>query len=158
ELKKKTTDAYNAYLVALEQQVDREQAGPEFFWGNITPQEDKLRAGEVLIQKTSAESVSKKVPDGLVHHWTGFIFIPNVEISRLFTFLQDYDHHQDFYKPEVSRSKLLQHDGDHFVASMRFVKKKVITVVLDTEHDVRYRRLDPQRAYSRSHTTRINEV
>jgi hypothetical protein len=158
ELKQKTTDAYHSYLAALEQQIDREQAGQEFFWGSVAPQEEKLRAGEVLIQKASVVNHSAKVPDGLVHHWTGFIFIPNVGISRLFTFLQDYDHHQDFYKPEVSRSKLLRHDGDHFVAYMRFVKKKVITVVLDTEHDVRYTRLDPQRAYSRSHTTQINEV
>src|SRR5262249_15059875 len=153
ELKKKTTDAYDAYLVALEQQIDREQASPDFFWGSIASQEDKLRAGEVFIQKAKVENQSGKVPDGLVHHWSGFIFIPDAGISRLFTFLQDYDHHQDFYKPEVSRSKLLQREGDHFVAYMRFVKKKVITVVLDTEHDVHYTRVDAQRAYSRSHTT-----
>jgi hypothetical protein len=158
ELKKKTTDAYDAYLVALEQQIDREQASPQFFWGSVAPQEDRLRAGEIFIQKATLENHSSKVPDGLVHHWSGFVFIPKVGISRLFTFLQDYDHHQDFYKPEVSRSKLLRRDGDHFVAYMRFVKKKVITVVLDTEHDVRYTRVDAQRAYSRSHTTRINEV
>lgn len=158
ELEKKTADAYDSYLVALERQIDREQASPAFFWGSIPPQEEKLRAGEVLIQKAAVENNSSKVPDGLVHHWTGFIFIPNVGISRLFSFLQDYDHHSQYYKPEVASSKLLQRDGDHFVAYMRFVKKKVITVVLDTEHDVRYARLDAQRAYSRSHTTSVKEV
>src|SRR5262245_59304924 len=108
ELKKKTTDAYDAYLVALEQQIDREQASPDFFWGSVASQEDKLRAGDVFIQKAKVENQSGKVPGGLVHHWSGFIFIPDAGISRLFTFLQDYDHHQNFYKPEVSRSKLLQ--------------------------------------------------
>ena len=158
ELKQKTTDAYDAYLVALEQQLDREQAGDTFFWGNLPPQEDKLRSGEVLVLKASVQNHSSKVPDGLVHHWTGFIFIPNVGISRVFSFLENYDHHAEYYKPEVTRSKLLQRDGDHFVAYMRFVKKKVITVVLDTEHDVHYTRVDAQHAYSRSHTTRVNEV
>jgi hypothetical protein len=158
ELEKKTSEAYDAYLTALEQQIDREQAGQNFLWGNITPQEEKLRAGEVLIEKAKADKHSGKVPDGLVHHWTGFIFIPKVDISRVFSFLQDYDHHADYYKPEVARSKLLRRDGGHFVAYMRFVKKKVITVVLDTEHDVEYKRVDAQRAYSRSHTTRVNEV
>ena len=158
ELKKKTSDAYDAYLAAVEQQIDREQASPQFLWGSVAPQEEKLRAGEVLIQKAGVENQTGKVPDGLVHHWSGFIFVPNVGISRLFAFLQDYDHHHDYYKPEVARSQLLRRDGDHFVAYMRFVKKKVITVVLDTEHDVYYTRLDSNRAYSRSHTTRVNEV
>ncbi|MCI0352695.1 MAG: hypothetical protein L0Z53_25015 [Acidobacteriales bacterium] len=158
ELKTKTTEAYDAYLVAAEQQIDREQASAQFFWGSVTPQEEKLRAGEIIIQKGTVENNSGKVPDGLVHHWSGFIFIPKVGISRLFSFLQDYDHHSQYYKPEVSRSKLLRREGDHFVAYLRFVKKKVITVVLDTEHDVNYTRLDAQRAYSRSHTTRVNEV
>lgn len=158
ELQKKTSDAYDAYLAALEQQIDREQAGPAFFWGSVVPQEEKLRAGEVFIQKAKVENQSGKVSDGLIHHWTGFIFIPKVDISRVFSFLQDYDHHAEYYKPEVARSRLLRRDGGHFVAYMRFVKKKVITVVLDTEHDVEYKRIDAQRAYSRSHTTRVNEV
>jgi hypothetical protein len=41
---------------------------------------------------------------------------------------------------------------------MRLRKKKVITVVLDTEHEVHYFQLDPLRWYSRSYTTRIAEV
>jgi hypothetical protein len=158
ELKKKTVDAYDAYLAAAEQQIDREQASPEFFWGQLPQQEEKLRAGELLIQKASVKGHSLEVPDGLVHYWSGFVFIPSVTLPRLLTFLQDYDHHQDYYKPEVARSRLLRRDGDHFVAYLQFVKKKVITVVLNTEHDVRYVQLDAKRAYSRSHTTRINEV
>lgn len=156
ELKKPTADAYNSYVAAAEQQVDIELRGPNFFWGAIPPQEEKLRAGEVFIQKAALKSSA--VPDGLVHHWSGFVFIPKAGLSQLLTFLQDYDHHQDYYQPEVARSKLLRRDGDHFVAHLRFVKKKVITVVLNTEHDVRYFRMDPRRAHSRSHTTRINEV
>src|SRR5262245_35043409 len=68
-LEKKTADAYDAYLVAVEQQIDREQVGDAFFWGNVAPQEEKLRSGDVLIQKAKVENQSGKVPDGLVHHW-----------------------------------------------------------------------------------------
>jgi hypothetical protein len=41
---------------------------------------------------------------------------------------------------------------------MRLLKKKIITVVLDTDHDVHYRSLDPSRSLCRSYTTRIAEV
>lgn len=159
ELKQKTSDAYASYVSAAEQQIDTELKSADFFWGNVPPQEEKLRSGDVLILKASLPSdKTAKIPDGLAHYWSGFVFVPKVSLDRLLTFLEDYDHHQDYYKPEVARSKLLRRDGDHFVAYLRFVKKKVITVVLDTEHDVRYVRLDQNRAHSRSHTTRINEV
>jgi hypothetical protein len=158
ELKKPTVEAYQSYVAAAEKQVDTELAGPDFFWGKIAPQEEKLRAGELVIQKRALDGHKAEVPDGLVHHWSGFIFIPNANLSQLLTFLQNYDRHQDYYKPEVARSKLLRRDGNHFVAYLRFVKKKVITVVLNTEHDARYFRVDAKRAHSRSHTTKINEV
>ena len=41
---------------------------------------------------------------------------------------------------------------------MRLVKKKVITAILNTNHDVIYFRLDATRAHSRSRTTRVTEV
>jgi hypothetical protein len=41
---------------------------------------------------------------------------------------------------------------------MRLLKKKILTVVLDTDHDVRYRSIDAQRWLCRSYTTRIAEV
>ena len=159
ELKQKTRAAYDSYLAQAERKIDTEQKGPNFFWGDVAPQDDRLKRGELVIQKgTLVSTNAAKLPDGLVHHWSGFVFIPNVTLNRLLAFLEDYDHHQDYYKPDVARSKLLQHDDDHFVALLRFAKKKVITVVLDTVHDAHYYRVDGERAYSRSHTTRVTEV
>jgi len=159
ELKQKTRTAYDKYLSLAEKKIDAEQSGANFFWGDIAQQDDKLKRGEVVIEKGALASTdAAQIPDGLVHHWSGFVFIPNVTLDKLLAFLEDYDHHQDYYKPDVARSKLLQHDDDHFVALLRFVKKKVITVVLDTVHDAHYYRVDATKAYSRSHTTRVNEV
>ena len=53
--------------------------------------------------------------------------------------MQDYDHHQDIYKPEVLVSKLMRHRGNDFEIYLRLLKKKILTVVLDTDHDVQYR-------------------
>jgi hypothetical protein len=41
---------------------------------------------------------------------------------------------------------------------LRLLKRKVMTVVLDTDHDVHYESLDRKRWTCRSHTTRIAEV
>ena len=159
DLKQRTRDAYDRYLALAEKNIDAEQNGPNFFWGDITPRDEELKQGGIIIEKAAlAYSKDAKVPDGLVHHWSGFVFVPNTNLDSVLSFLEDYDHHQEYYKPDVARSKLLHRDDDHFVAYLRFAKKKIITVVLDTEHDAHYYKLDAKRAYSRSHTTSVKEV
>jgi len=39
---------------------------------------DKLMNGELLVEKreTEAPGLCADVPDGMVHHWIGIIFIP----------------------------------------------------------------------------------
>jgi hypothetical protein len=72
--------------------------------------------------------------------------------------VQDYGRDKVSFKPEVLNSKILSHNGDDFKVYMRLLKKKVLTVVLNTEHDVHYTRIGDTRCYSRSRTTRVDEV
>jgi hypothetical protein len=62
------------------------------------------------------------------------------------------------YKPEVIDSRVISHNGNDFHIYLRLLKKKVITVVLSSEHDVKYTPLDKTRWRSVSRTTRIAEV
>jgi len=55
-------------------------------------------------------------------------------------------------------SKLLSHEGNEFKIYLRLLKAKIITVVLDTYHDVHYSSLDRARWLCRSYTTHILEV
>ena len=55
-------------------------------------------------------------------------------------------------------SALVSQQGDDFRIFLRLLKKKIITVVLDTDHDVHYLSLDRKRWFCRSYTTRIAEV
>jgi hypothetical protein len=55
-------------------------------------------------------------------------------------------------------SKILAHDGNSFKVYMRLLKKQVVTVVLNTTHDVRYVPVDATRWYSKSYSSRIAEV
>jgi hypothetical protein len=58
----------------------------------------------------------------------------------------------------VVRSKLVAKNGNDYKVELRFRKKKVVTVTLNTEHDVQYTELDPAHWYSRSISTRVAEV
>ena len=74
----------------------------------------------------------------MIHHWVGAVFIPGAKLDDVLAVLQDYDQHAEYYAPDVERSKIESRDGDHFRVFLRFRRHKVITVVLDTEHDVHY--------------------
>jgi len=119
-----------------------------------------LRNAQVKIDKLETRDSGQAIqcPGCLIHHWVGVIFIPNAKVDDVLAILQDYDHHSTYFAPDVERSKTLSRDGDHFRVFLRFRRHKVITVILNSEHDVQYFRDAPDRAHSRSSATRIAEV
>ena len=119
-----------------------------------------MRDGKVVIERLETLDGGKQieVPDGLIHHWIGTVFIPGATLAQTLAFEQDYDHQQQYFRPDVVRSKILKHDGNDFVIELRFYKKKVITTVLDTTHEVHYQPVDATHEWSRSRTTRVQEV
>jgi hypothetical protein len=120
----------------------------------------RLKAGEVITERlqTRDQGRSIPVPGGLIHHWVGTTFIPSATLAQVLAFLQDYDNQYKFYGPEVQRSRLIKREGDRFKIFLRLRKTKVVTVMLNTEYDVRYTHLDAERATSNSRSTRIAEV
>ncbi len=85
-------------------------------------------------------------------------FVPNVGVEQVLALVQNYDNHKYIYQPEVMDSKLLEQDGNHFKIFLRLLKKKIVTVVLDTDHYVHYSAVEAKRWFCRSYTTRIAEV
>jgi hypothetical protein len=120
----------------------------------------QLRQGQVLVEHLQTLDSGKEieVPDGIIHHWLGVVFIPGTTLKETLALAQDYDHHSGIYKPEVVQSKLLAHNGNDFKIYLRLLKKKVITVVMNTEHEVHYFPVSATREHSRSYTTRIAQV
>jgi hypothetical protein len=99
-----------------------------------------------------------EAPGGLIHHWRGTAWVPNATVAQAVALLQDYDQHATIYRPNVARSKTISRDGDMFRVYLRFFMKKVITVVVNSEHDARFSRIGTDRAQSRIYSTRIAEV
>jgi hypothetical protein len=117
----------------------------------------RARQGEVVVEPFFKKPESS-VPNGLIHDWIGTVFIPGATLQRTLLLVEDYNHHKDVYKPEVLDSRVLSHEGNDFRIYLRLLKKKVITVVLNTEHEVKYTKVDVTRWRSVSRTTKIAEV
>ena len=121
---------------------------------------DALLRGELVIDRLTTRDAGQRidVPDGLIHHWVGVVFVPGATVDQALALLQDYDRHAEIYRPAVTRSKLRARDGDIFRVYLRFSMKKVITVVMNTENEARFTRLGSDRAQSRIYSTRIAQV
>ena len=168
DLTPKTLEAFERYVQATEARINKELARPGEFLdveGLPEPQRSQalamLKRGNVYMERLRTLDASGHridAPDGIIHHWMGAVFIPGVTLPQTLALVEDYDHHQDIYKPEVVRSKLLSHNGNDFKIFYRLRKKKVITVTLNTQHDVHYFPVDATHCYSRSYSTRIAEV
>jgi hypothetical protein len=157
ELKPATVRAFDEYIRSTEARIDRQVRWP-FLWARESPGRlERLRAGEILSEPWEGKA-ERSVPDGLIHDWVGAVFIPGATLEKTLALVQNYDNHKNVYKPEVIESKLISRKGDEFRIFLRLLKKKVITVVLDTEYDVRYFPLSATRCYSSSHSTKIAEV
>jgi hypothetical protein len=85
-------------------------------------------------------------------------FISGVTLSDVLKLSQNYDNYQNIYRPDIERSKLVARNGDDFKVHLRYHKKTLVTVVLNTESDVRYFQLSDRRAHTRSRSTRIAQV
>jgi hypothetical protein len=163
ELQPRTVAAFDRYARLTEARMSSDGA---FLWVDGLPESaraaslDALRRGELVIDRLTTRDAGRRidVPDGLIHHWVGVVFVPGATVDQALALLQDYDRHAEIYRPAVARSKLLAREGDIFRVYLRFSMKKVITVVMNTENEARFTRLGPNRAQSRIYSTRIAEV
>lgn len=167
ELKPATRAAFDRYVKLVESRLEADLKNNRAFLrvdaaasAQRSDTLGKLRSGEVVTERLQESDQGRevKIVDGMLHHWIATVFVPQGNLTQALQLLQDYDHHKELYKSEVVDSKLLGRDGNRFKAFLRFYKKKIIGVTLNTEHAAEYVTITPARAYSHSHTTKISEV
>jgi hypothetical protein len=166
-LKAETQVAFDRHVKLTEARNQGElQRGTNLLWIDDLPSDQRaeayaaLKRGEVKMQKLEILEGGKPIrcPGGLIRHWTGVVFVPREKLDDVLRMLEDYDHHSIYFAPDVERSKIESRNGDHFRVFFRFRRHKVITVVLNTEHEIQYFRDAPGRAHSRSSAVRVAEV
>lgn len=167
ELRANTLAAFDRYVKLTEARNEEElERGTNLLWIDEWPRTEReeayaaLERGEVKMRKIQTLDGGKPIPcpGGIIHHWEGLVLIPGARLDDVLAMLEDYDKHSVYYAPDVERSKIASRNGDHFQVFLRFRRHKVITVVLNTEHDIAYFRDGPERAHSRSSAVRIAEV
>jgi len=166
ELKEATLQSFHAYIAQAEQRNQQSLKSGVFLWIDELSGDARvdalarLRLGGVLVRQLHGKNsgTALQISGGLIHDWQGMVFVPGARLDEVLALLQDYDHHDSYYSPDVERSKIETHDGDHYRVFMRFRRHKVVTVVLNTEQDIIYFRDSQPRAHSRSTATRIREV
>jgi hypothetical protein len=167
DLEPATNQAYDHYVALTQQQVSQELAQPGMYlWIDQLPSAPReadvaaLKGGGLVIERLETEENGKPItaPSGLIHHWVGTVFIPGATLDQTLAFMQDYDHKVDYFKPDIVISKTLSHSGGDYTVHLRFYTKKVLTTVIDTDQEIHYERVDRTHAWSRSRTTRVQEV
>jgi hypothetical protein len=158
ELKPETIDAFNRYVKAAEARIEQRGHSRAFLWAEDSRERIEAVRGGRIIAESLAGQGDLEISGGLVHDWIGAAFIPGATLQRTLATVQDYGRDKVTHRPEVMDSRLLGRDGNNFHIYLRLMKKKVITVILNTEHDVRYAPVEGNRCQSRSYSTRIAEV
>jgi len=159
ELRPETLRAFDAYVQRVETATAAwERAGAPFLWLDASPaRAARGRRGEVVVESLTPDG-PLEIEGGLVHDWMASVWIAGGTLDEVLALIADVDRHATVYAPEVVRARILQRDGDTLRTSLRLLKHKVITVVLDTEHVSRIERLSAKRARNWSRSVRISEV
>jgi hypothetical protein len=167
ELKPATVDAFERYRRIAEATIEQDASSSDrflhVFHGDAAARAKAdvlLRRGEVAVDRLRATDNGHRieVPDGLIHHWIGSIFVPNVSLRTAVAVLQDFDQHADLFRPNIQRSKILEHDTDRFRITLRFYMKKIVAVTVDTESLVEFTPRGPDRETSAIRSVRVNEI
>src|SRR6266853_2316353 len=161
-----TKEAYERYVALTDaRNVAEVREGGPFLWVDTLPQVRReetysaMKRGEVVIERLESRDHGDPIPcpGGLIHHWVGALWIPGATLSQTLALVQDYNLHVQVYSPLELRSQILEHQGNDFKVLIRYRRKKVITVVLDTDFQLNYHTLDATHAWSHGRTQSVRE-
>jgi hypothetical protein len=159
DLKPETVQKWEEYIKAVSaRNHGRLVSGSSFLSIDETPDGNaRLRGGEIVVAPAGPH-VPMKIPSGLIHDWVGDAFVPNATLPDVLRVVRDYRRYQDIYHPSVLDSKPTATGEWEDRFSLLLMNKSLIKTALDSDYRSSYTRLDDQRWYSTTETTRIQEV
>jgi hypothetical protein len=158
KLRSEAVQGFEGYVKKVEDSLEKRWNGTQSFLWVYENRQRRARAlkGEIVAESLSGDK-GIDIPGGIVHDWVGAIYMPGVRAETVLKVLRDFNRHKRIY-PEVIDSRLIRHEGETWSSYLRLRKKKILTVVLNSEHEARYYHLDLNRWYCRSYSVRIAEV
>lgn len=164
-LQQQTVQAWNTYVASTEARINSELTSPRgFLVTDFSPDRESVRdaigKGAIPIDRLTSRDGEGRViavPDGLIAHWRGAVFLPGLSLDALLQRLQ-YPNENGPHQQDVVALRVLNRKPDQLQLAIRITRSKVVTVTYDTEHRVDYRRYGKTRASSRSVSTKIAEI
>ena len=160
ELKPETMQAWNQYVRSADSHMrERLDPGHQFLWTDESPDRSaRLRRGEILIAPMTGPG-TRRVPDGLIHHWVGALFIPDATLESVLSVAHDYDHYKEMFRPKVVDSKLLAcEDGQQKYSVLWLNNVLFVNAALQTQYEARDFPVDQRRWYNIAHVTSAQEI
>jgi len=148
ELSPKTLKEFQAYMETADRAM---QARPQ------SPSRLAVKPGGAPVIEGWEGKGVRDVTDGMVHDWVGAIFVEKARLEDAVAVLRNVDKYKDYYT-QVTASRTLKRENGKAAVYMRLLKKKIITVVLDTYYDVEYRAAGKGKSQILSKSTSISEV
>jgi hypothetical protein len=158
-----TVAAWTAYVSATESRIGRELASPRGFLAmdfvrDAAADRRAALSGTVVVQKTETIDVHDRkmvVPSALVHHWRGDVLIPGATVAEIVSELLTGPPPK---QEDVLQSSILERGPDRLKVYLKLQRKRLVTVVYNTEHVVTFSRYSGTRATSTSIATKIAEL
>jgi hypothetical protein len=155
------------YVKATEQRIAAElRAGKGFLALDFQPgaevasERRALLAGEIPIKKMISYDPSGEkmvLSGGIAHHWRGSVFIPGAKLEEIISRVLNPTA-ADMQQEDVLQWRVLERGHDSLKIFLKLQRSKFVTVVYNTEHEVRVQRYGKDRASSTSVATRIAEL
>lgn len=101
----------------------------------------------------------RKVPQGLIHHWVGVMFIPNASLDQVMRVLNDYGRYSDIYKSLIRKTSVIKQSGDTVKVNVLAVQKAFSTIAaVETDEEIRIARPASNRVCITANSVGIQEI
>ena len=164
ELHPDTLKAWQSHVELTERRIGKELSSANGFLAldhqnssESARERQAVLSGKIPIKQVHAGNKNIDVPDGMVHHWRGCVFIPGVTLDFVFSRIANPTE-EDTKQEDVLDSRVLERGPEQLKLYLKLQRSKIVTVVYNTEHLVRYKRHDTGQAYSSSIATKIAEL
>ena len=124
-LSSETLKAWDSYVHTQNARVAEYSIATPFLWSDQSP--DRLRRlheGEIVVAPFGDNP--HRVPQGLIHHWIGAVFLHGARLDDVLSVVRDYDKYKTFYAPNVIESRVLRQTDTEDRFSLRMLNKSAV--------------------------------
>jgi putative flippase GtrA len=166
DLKLETIQAWRGKVEKVERRVASELSSDKGFLAldfqdsrMAAEERRKMLTGEIPVKQVTGNDRGQavQVPSGMVHHWIGYVFIPGTTLDTVLSRVAN-PRMEDTKQEDVLDSRVLETRPGQLRLYLKLQRSKIVTVVYNTEHLVKYCRYGKDRASSSSVATKIAEV